>query len=54
MQKSFRLFALVAALTLTVAPVHAEQMGTNPHPQIAAPLTTMQLISYTVLSYFGF
>ena len=54
MQKSFRLFALVAALTLTVAPsLHAERMGTNPHPQVATPLTTMQLISYAVLSYFG-
>lgn len=53
--KSIRLFALVAALTLTIAPsMHAERMGTNPHPQVAAPLTTMQIISYTVLSYFGF
>ena len=36
MQKSVRLFALVAVLSLSVAPsLHAEQMGTNPHPQVA-------------------
>ena len=36
MQKSVRLFALAAVLSLSVAPsLHAEQMGTNPHPQVA-------------------
>jgi hypothetical protein len=56
MQKSFRLFVLVAALSLTVDPsLYAERAGTNPHPQAvsAPPLTTFQLIAYTVMNYLG-
>jgi hypothetical protein len=56
MQKSFRLFVLVAALSLTVdSSLYAERAGTNPHPQAvsAPPLTTFQLIAYTVMNYLG-
>ena len=55
MQKSIRLFALVAAMTFAVVPsMHAEQMGTNPHPQVtkAAPGTWAAFV-YTVRSYLG-
>ncbi len=53
MQKSVRLFVLVAVLSLTAAPqLRAERMGTNPHPQIAA-LSAVQIFTYTVLSYLG-
>jgi hypothetical protein len=56
--KSVRAFTLMVTLVLTAAPaLHAERGGTNPHPQIAAvvePLTTVQLITYTLLSYFGY
>ena len=58
MVKSVRGFALLAALSLSVVPaLHAERTGTNPHPQaIAAPeaLTTFQLITYTLFSYFAY
>jgi hypothetical protein len=56
MQKSLRLFVLVAALSLTVGPsLYAERAGTNPHPQavVAPQLTTFQLIAYTVMNYLG-
>ena len=55
MKKSVRLFALVAAMTFAAAPsMHANQMGTNPHPQVttAAPGTWAAFV-YTVRSYFG-
>jgi len=55
MQKSIRLFALVAVMTLAGVPVmHAEQMGTNPHPQVtkAAPGSWASFV-YNLRSYFG-
>lgn len=55
MYKSIRLFALAAAMTLIPAPSgHAEQMGTNPPPQVtkAAPGTWAAFV-YTVRSYLG-
>jgi hypothetical protein len=58
MVKSVRPFVLVAVLSLSVAPsLYAERGGTNPHPQAVAaavPLTTFQIITYTVFSYFGY
>ncbi len=56
MKTSVRFSVLAAALFFVTAPsLHAERGGCNPHPQIAAPTpqTTLQLITYTVLSYFG-
>ena len=55
MQKSIRLFALVAAMTVVSVPsMHAEQMGTNPHPQVtkAAPSAWTALVA-SFRSYFG-
>ena len=55
MQKSIRLFALVAAMTFAATPsMHAEQMGCNPHPQVtkAAPGTWSAFVA-TVRSYLG-
>ena len=58
MQKSFRLFTFVIALSLTIVPaLHAERAGTNPHPQVvvAQPAPTiLQIIKSTILGYFGF
>jgi len=57
MVKTVRSFALVAALYLLAAPaLHAERGGTNPRPQAiaAVSLTTFQVITYTVLGYFGY
>jgi hypothetical protein len=56
MQKSFRLFALVAVLSLVAAPsLHAERTGTNPHPQVVSVVSpsAWDTIVYTVRSYFG-
>ena len=57
MVKAVRSFALVAVLSLSVTPaLQAERGGTNPHPQMVAaaiPLTTFEIITYTVLSYLG-
>jgi hypothetical protein len=58
MQKSVRSFALVAVLALAVAPaVRAEQGGCIPHPQPPPPtpatVTALQVIAYTIISYFG-
>ena len=54
MQKSIRLFALTAALSLTAATsLHAEQMGTNPHPWASRPTGTFSSVVYTVRSFFG-
>jgi len=42
MQKSVRLFVLVAMISLAAAPsLKAERAGTNPHPQMSAT-TTME------------
>jgi hypothetical protein len=57
MVKTVRSFALVAALSLSVAPsLQAERGGTNPRPRVATvdSLTTFEIITYTVLSYFGY
>ena len=54
MQKSFRLFALTAALSLCAAPsLHAEQTGCNPHPWAARPTGALSSFVYTVRSFFG-
>jgi hypothetical protein len=53
MKKSIRSVALVAVLALTASPtMFANQTGCNPHPQ-AAPVSTGEILVYTVLSYFG-
>jgi hypothetical protein len=52
MQKLTRSFALVAVLTLTLAPaLNAEQGGNNPHPGVVA--STLEIVASAVLSYLG-
>jgi hypothetical protein len=56
MQKLFRLSTLIVFLSFSLTPaLRAERAGTNPHPatKAAEPLTTMQVITCTVISYFG-
>jgi hypothetical protein len=56
MQKSIRSIAVFAALAMTAVPaLHANRMGTNPHPQVAVvpPPSILDVITYTALSYFG-
>lgn len=53
MHKSIRSFVLVATLAIVTAPVaRANQTGCNPHPQ-AVPVSTGNIVIYTVLSLFG-
>jgi len=53
MQKSIRLFALVAVLALTSTPMmYAGRAGCDPHPQ-AVQTSTLGTAVYTVLSVFG-
>ncbi len=43
MQKSLRLAAVAAVLSLTAATsLHAEQTGTNPHPQITSLVASVR------------
>ena len=59
MQKSIRLYALPAALSLCAATsLHAEQMGTNPHPQAVqssanSSTGAWSAFVYTVRGYLG-
>lgn len=58
MVNTVRSFVLIAALSLSVAAtLHAERAGTNPRPRVVATadsLTTFEIITYTVFSYFGY
>ena len=55
MQKSVRSIALsICVLSAFAVPsLQAERAGTNPHPQVQPAPTLLQLITYTVWSYFG-
>ena len=54
MQKSIRLFALAAVMSFVAVPsMRAEQMGTNPHPQVTKVAGTWAGFVYTVRSYLG-
>jgi len=55
MQKSIRLFVLAAVFSLSAATsLHAEQMGTNPHPQIArSSSSSWSTLVSSVRTYFG-
>jgi hypothetical protein len=55
MVKSIRSLTLVAVLSVTVVPaVSAENMGTNPKPQVATDqLSTLRVLQSTVFFLFG-
>ena len=56
MQKSIRTLAVAAILSFVAAPsLMANRMGCNPHPQVVVvpAVSTIQVVQYSVLAYFG-
>lgn len=54
MQKSLRLFVIAFSLVIAAVPyTHADQMGTNPHPAMAAAPSMWKSFVDTVASYLG-